>query len=370
MSPLKGLRVLDFSSLLPGPLASLFLAEAGADVVRIEKPPLGDDLRRNEPLFGPASASYAVLNRGKRAYVADMKDVSERAKVLTLAGKADVIIEQFRPGVIDRLGLGYDEVYSRNPRVVYCSITGYGPDGNFSDRAGHDLTYLAESGLLGLSVGSNGSPTLPPTVIADIAGGSYPALVNILLALLQRDVTNRGTHLKVSLTHNLQVMSYSYFAKYQVTSRAPAPNMEKLTGASPRYQIYGTLDGRWLAVAALEQKFWDRLVDLIDLPEKFRDERGQERSVIDAMREIFSSKSASYWKSHLTGEDVCAVVVATWEEAVAAGLISVENVGKVSVPGGDKSISTLRLPISEEFTVPDSTLPYPSLMTLEGNLPW
>lgn len=187
--PLDGIKVLDLSTLLPGPLATLMLAEAGADVVKLERPGRGDEMRTYEPKFGEASANYAVLNRGKRAYGVDFKDPAQRDRVLELAAEADVVMEQFRPGVADRLGLGYDAVRAVNPDVVYCSITGYGPTGPHAKRAGHDLNYLAESGLLGVVTDSTGAPGLPVTVLADIAAGTYPAVVNILLALRQRDRT-------------------------------------------------------------------------------------------------------------------------------------------------------------------------------------
>lgn len=368
--PLSGIKVLDFSTLLPGPLATLMLADAGADVVKLERPGPGDEMRNYQPRLGEASANYAVLNRGKRAYAVDFKDPAQRDRVLELATEADVVVEQFRPGVVDRLGIGYEQVSALNPHVVYCSITGYGPTGPHAQRAGHDLNYLAESGLLGVVTDATGAPSLPVSVLADITGGAYPSLVNILLGLRQRDITGQGSHLQVSMTDNLQVLAYGYFATHQAGGGWPRPGAELLTGGSPRYRIYRTADRRYIACAALEQKFWDRLVDLVGLEEKFRDDRGQEQAVITALAERFAARTADHWRSVLHGEDVCTVVVATWEEAVEAGFVDVDGPDQVATPGGDRSVSTLPSPISPTLRHPPGVKSYPSLAELGDASPW
>ncbi|AYL34100.1 CaiB/BaiF CoA transferase family protein [Streptomyces sp. PDY-4] len=368
--PLDGIKVLDLSTLLPGPLATLMLAEAGADVVKLERPGRGDEMRTYDPKFGEASANYAVLNRGKRAYGVDFKDPAQRDRVLELAAEADVVMEQFRPGVADRLGLGHDAVRAVNPDVVYCSITGYGPTGPHAQRAGHDLNYLAESGLLGVVTDSTGAPGLPVTVLADIAAGTYPAVVNILLALRQRDRAGEGTHLQVSMTHNLQVLGYGYFAAHQAGAGWPKPGAEQLTGGSPRYHVYPTSDGRHIACAALEQKFWERLVQLVGLDEKFHDDAGQEEDVVTALAARFAAETSDHWRSVLDGEDVCTVVVATFDEAVDAGLVDVDAPERVSAPGGDASFATLPSPVSAALRRAPGTAPYPSLAELGDASPW
>ncbi|OZF55793.1 CoA transferase [Rhodococcus sp. 14-2470-1b] len=369
--PLDGVKVLDLSTLLPGPLATLFLAEAGADVVKLERPGRGDEMRSYEPKFGDASANYAVLNRGKRAYGVDFKDPAQRDRVVELAAEADVVIEQFRPGVADRLGLGFDAIESVNPRVIYCSITGYGPTGPHAARAGHDLNYLAETGLLGVVRDSSGSPSLPVTVLADIAAGTYPAVVNILLALRQVDKTGKGRHIQVSMAHNLQVLSYGYFAAHQAGGSWPRPGAEQLTGGSPRYHIYPTSDGRHIACAALEQKFWDRLVALVGLDEKFHDDAGNEEAVISALTEVFSRHSAVHWREVLDGEDVCTVVVASWDEAVETSLVDVDAPERVSQPGDRQaSFATLPSPLVPGLRGVGETVPYPALQELPDGPLW
>ncbi|HYM57306.1 MAG TPA: CaiB/BaiF CoA-transferase family protein, partial [Solirubrobacteraceae bacterium] len=203
MTPLEGLKVLDFTSLLPGPLATLVLAEAGADVTKVERPGMGDDMRTYVPKFGVDAVNFALLNRGKRSVQIDLKAADARARMHALVERADVLIEQFRPGVMERLGLGPEAAHAINPRVIYCSISGYGQRGPLSDRAGHDLNYVAETGLLGLSRGADGEPVLPPALVADIGGGSYPAVINILLALIERERTGRGARLDIAMTDNV-----------------------------------------------------------------------------------------------------------------------------------------------------------------------
>src|SRR5262245_47228615 len=191
MQPLEGLLVLDFSTLLPGPLATLILAEAGAEVIKIERPG-GDEMRAWEPRWGSQSVNFALLNRGKKSIVVDLKDAHHREQLKPLMTRADVLVEQFRPGVMARLGLDYASVSAINPRIIYSSITGYGQTGPRRSVAAHDVNYMADSGLLSLSMGPPSHPVLPPALIADIAGGAYPAVMNIMLALRERDRTGRG----------------------------------------------------------------------------------------------------------------------------------------------------------------------------------
>lgn len=363
--------MLDLSTLLPGPLATLLLAEAGADVIKLERPGRGDEMRTYEPKFGEASANYAILNRGKRAFAVDFKDEDQRDRVLEMAAAADVVIEQFRPGVADRLGLGFDAVSAVNPAVVYCSISGYGATGPAATRAGHDLNYLAESGLLGVTRDSSGAPSLPVTVIADIAGGTYPAVMNILLALRQAERTGRGCHLQVSMAHNLQVMAYGYFATRQAGGGWPRPGAELLTGGSPRYQIYPTPDGRHIACAALEQKFWERLVTLTGLDEKFHDDAGQEHAVIAALAQRFWQHPSAYWRELLDGEDVCTVVVNTWDEAVETGLVEVDGSDLVAAPSDNlESIPALPTSVDPVLRRCGRTVAYPALESLPLGSPW
>lgn len=360
--------MLDLSSLLPGPLATLMLAEAGADVVKLERPIVGDEMRSYSPKLGEASANYALLNRGKKAYAVDFKDLGERSRVLDLIKDADVVMEQFRPGVADRLGLGYEAAASVNPGVIYCSITGYGSEGPHAQKAGHDLNYLAESGLLGVATEVTGKPSLPPTALADIAGGTYPAVVNILLALRRKEKTGKGARLEVSMVHNLQVLAYGYLATHRAGSGWPTPGQELLTGGSPRYNIYTTADNRHVAVAALEQKFWERLAAIIGLPTELMDDEGRERSVREVMERIFASRTSAQWRDVLDGEEVCTVVVNTFDEAVEAGFVTVDSSDRVT--DGHESAGALPSPIDPALRPGPSTVRYPSLAPLPSGSVW
>src|SRR4051795_13228695 len=270
--PLDGITVLDFSTLLPGPLATFMLAEAGAEVIKVERPG-GEDMRRFPPRLGAGSAAFAVLNAGKTSVVADLKTAEGRAKLQPLIGRADVLVEQFRPGVMERLGLGYDAVRAMNPRLVYCSISGYGQSGPRSQEAGHDINYQARTGLLSLAPGTTGSPSVPPALVADIAGGSFPAVLNILLALRQRDLTGEGCRLDIAMADAMFTFAWFGLAEGFAAGRFPGSQENMLAGGSPRYALYATADDRFLAVGAIEEKFWRAFCHGIGLPEPLRNDR-------------------------------------------------------------------------------------------------
>src|SRR5262245_39976758 len=314
MRPLDGILVLDFSTLLPGPLATLILAEAGAEVIKIERPG-GDEMRAWQPRWGSQSVYFALLNRGKKSVVIDLKDAEHREKLKPLIARADILVEQFRPGVMARLGLDYASVSAINPRVIYCSITGYGQTGPKRDVAAHDLNYIAESGLLSLSMGPLSHPVVPPALMADIAGGSYPAVMNILLALREREHTGRGRHLDVSMSDNLFTLTYWALGRGFATGEWPGNGTDLVTGGSPRYQLYPTRDGRILAVGAIEQRFWDTFCDVVGLDPDLRTDTRDPATTIARLRDIIAHESAATWSSRIAGRDCCCSIVATIEEA-------------------------------------------------------
>jgi alpha-methylacyl-CoA racemase len=300
---LDGTLVLDFTTLLPGPFATQLLAQAGARVIKIERPG-GDELRSYEPRIGDEAACFAILNHGKQCVTADLKAKEDRDRVLALAGECDVLVEQFRPGVLERLGLGYDSLRAVNPAIIYCSISGYGQTGPLAATAGHDLNYLAASGLLSLV----DQPVLPPVLIADLAGGAQPAVIEILLALSRRSRTGEGARIDVSMTHNLLNLIPCQVARGFLTRNWPSSGDDLVTGSSARYQLYRASDGGTVAVAALEDRFWRRFCELTDLPENATREMVAER---------IRSRPSTHWEQLLEHEDTCANVVRTLEEAVA-----------------------------------------------------
>jgi alpha-methylacyl-CoA racemase len=314
--PLAGITVLDFTTLLPGPLATLMLAEAGAEVIKIERPG-GEELRRHPPQIEGESAVYALLNRGKKSLVIDLKAPDAGARLAPLVARCDVLVEQFRPGVMARLGLGYEAVKAVNPRVIYCAITGYGQDGPRRDEAGHDLNYIAATGLLALAPGPADRPTVPPALIADIGGGSMPAVMNILLGLRRRDATGEGCFIDIAMADAMFTFAWHALASGFAERRFPGPGAARLTGGSPRYRLYPTRDGKLVACAALEQKFWLAFCAAIGLAGPLVDDRPDAAATAAAVAAIMAGRSADEWRPLLAVADCCATIVTDLEQAVA-----------------------------------------------------
>jgi len=349
---LAGLRVLDFSTLLPGPLATLMLAEAGAEVIKIERPDGGDAMRRDPHYF-------ALLNRGKRSLALDLKSEAARAALRPLVESADVLIEQFRPGVMQRLGLGYETLAAINPRLIYVSIAGYRSDGPEASRPGHDLTYAAESGLLSLAAGGDGAPVLPAALVADIAGGSYPAVLNVLLALRRRDASGRGCRVEIAMRDGLLPFLYEAIADRQALGIEPKAGYSPATGGSPRYQLYRTLDGRHLAVAAVEEKFWRNFCEAIGLPASFRDDARDPAATQQAVAERIASRSGAEWEARLDGLDVCCSLVRNVGEAMSRPELA--RLFDRSVRFDARTLGALPLPLSRSLLCDDACASAPAL---------
>jgi alpha-methylacyl-CoA racemase len=314
--PLSGILVLDFTTLLPGPLATLMLAEAGAEVIKIERPG-GEELRRFPPYVDGESAVYALLNRGKKSIVLDLKAPDDRARLAPLLERCDVVVEQFRPGVMARLGLDYESVKAVNPRAVYCAITGYGQDGPRRNEAGHDLNYIATTGLLALSPGPVDRPTVPPALIGDIGGGSMPAVMNILLGLRRRDTTGEGCFIDIAMADAMFTFAWHALASGFSERRFPAPGAARLTGGSPRYQLYRTRDGKLVACAALEQKFWLAFCAAIGLALPLVDDRADATATTKAIADIIANRTAQDWRPVFAAADCCCTIVMELEHAIA-----------------------------------------------------
>lgn len=308
MRPLAGIRVLDFSTLLPGPMATLLLAEAGAEVIKVE-PPGGEMMRHYAPRWGKESVNFALLNRGKKSLTADLKDTQARQRIVDLVKQVDVVVEQFRPGVMERLGLGYDALRKLNGKLIYCTITGYGQTGPRRDRAGHDLNYIGDTGLLALSSGSPGHRVVPPALIADIAGGAYPAVINILFALRQRDTTGEGAYLDIGMADNLFPFMYWAMGNGLAAGDWPDDGRELVTGGSPRYHLYDTRDGAVVAAAPLEPKFWAAFTQAIGLDPDYADDSKDPAATIACVAAIIASRTAAEWKPIFDAADCCCSIV-------------------------------------------------------------
>jgi crotonobetainyl-CoA:carnitine CoA-transferase CaiB-like acyl-CoA transferase len=315
MQPLSGLLVLDFSTLLPGPLASLMLAEAGAEVIKIERPG-GEEMRTFAPMWEGESAAFGLLNRGKKVVTLDLKTPEGREALKPLLARADILLEQFRPGVMERLGLGFETLHRDFPRLIYCSISGYGAKGPRASEAGHDINYIGNTGLLDLQPGPVGAPVVPPMLVADIAGGTFPAVINILLALRSRDQIGKGVHLDIAMTDAMFTFAWNALAIGHARGRFPASGEMRLVGASPRYQLYPTKDGRLVACGALEDKFWAAFTAAIGLACELIDDEKDARATRDAVAKIIASRSAEEWRPILAEADCCVTIVAPLAEAL------------------------------------------------------
>jgi crotonobetainyl-CoA:carnitine CoA-transferase CaiB-like acyl-CoA transferase len=348
--PLADIKVLDFSTLLPGPLASLLLVEAGAEVIKVERPGSGDEMRAYEPKWGADSVNFALLNRGKKSLALDLKDPAARARLEPLVREADVVIEQFRPGVMDRLGLGYDDVRRIRPDIIYCSITGYGQTGPKRDKAGHDLNYVGDAGLLALSMGDAERPVVPPALIADVAGGAYPAVMNILLALRERDRTGKGAYLDIAIADNLFPFMYWAIGNGVAAGQWPGNGDALVTGGSPRYQLYPTSDGEVLAAAPIEAKFWQAFCDAIDLDQAHRDDARDPRTTRDRVAEIIASKPADHWRAIFDEADCCCSMVRTVKQAMEDTHFKAHGLFDARIPGAEeREMSALPVPIAAAF---------------------
>lgn len=359
--PLTGVRVLDFSTLLPGPLATLILAEAGADVIKIERPGRGDEMRSYVPKFGTDSVNFAMLNRGKQSIAIDLKDAKARDQLLPLIKESDVVVEQFRPGVMERLGLGYEALNAINPRIIYCAITGYGQHGPRADVAAHDINYVAESGMLSLAAGADGVPIVPPALIADIGGGTYPAVINILLALRARDASGQGCKLDIAMGDNLFTFLYWAMGNGLVAGAWPKPGAELVTGGSPRFFIYRTRDEKFIAAAPLEQKFWENFCDAITLDARFRDDTKDRAATKQAVAIRLREKTAAEWQACFAGKDLCCCVVATLQEALEDAHFKARGVFDRQLTADGKSIVALPVPVAPVFRGTQTSASYPLL---------
>ena len=346
--PLEGLSVIDFTTLAPGPLASLMLANAGAEVIKVERPGIGDEMRVYKEAFGDNGVTFALLNAGKKSITADLKDVKNLNEIKILINKSDVVLEQFRPGVMTRLGLGYDDLSIDNPRLIYCSITGFGQTGPKASVAAHDLNYVADTGMLAVGDNSSGKPSIPPLLAADLAAGSYPAVMNILLALQQRARTGKGCYIDVSMTDCLFPLMFWCLGLGWGTGNWPEYGNQLLTGGSPRYQVYTTSDGRYLAVAALEERFWKEFCAIIGFDRASIDEGTQPKKVTAAIERIIQEQSSTYWRDAFENKDACAVIASTLEEAVGDAHYIARDVFDRKIQTGEGDIvSALPMPFDE-----------------------
>lgn len=319
--PLSGIRILDLSRLLPGAYASQMMADFGADVLKVEEPGSGD-YGRFMPPHGPNGMSlyFLAINRNKRSMTLNLKSQQGREIFLRLVRESDVVLESFRPGVLERLGLGYEQLKEVNKGIIYCAISGYGQDGPYRLRAGHDLNYAGYAGLLDYNRAANGEPAMPPTQLGDLAGGSYMAVIGILTALIGRAQTGEGRSIDVSMTEGVMSLLPLASTAYFNTHKAPKPGHSSLDGGLPCYNIYETKDGKHVTLAALEQKFWHtfctRIGHLELLPFHLPHGPAEREEAMTQLRAIFKTKTRDEWIAELADIDACVGPVYSLDEAL------------------------------------------------------
>lgn len=316
--PLSGVRVLDLTQLLPGPMCTLHLADMGAEVIKIEPPGSGDPVRGGKGKF---STMFLMLNRNKRSLEVDLRSEEGQDLMKKLVATADVLVEGFRPGVTERLGIGYEAMRDINPSLVYCSITGYGQDGPLAETAGHDINYQSLTGVLEQTGRAGGPPAQGNFPIADLAGGSMSAATGILAALFDAQRSGNGRHVDIAMADCLMSLNILSTTAWQQTGRQNIPRgQDFLSGGLACYSIYETSDGRHLAVGAVEMKFWSNFCDALERPDlKARGHLpGKEGDKAKAeVAEIIAKNTLEYWTAVFAKADACATPVLTIDEALA-----------------------------------------------------
>jgi crotonobetainyl-CoA:carnitine CoA-transferase CaiB-like acyl-CoA transferase len=357
--PLTGLRVLDLTRLLPGPYCTLLLADLGADVIKVEDTETGDYIRWTPPLHGEYSAAYYGLNRNKRSIKLNLKRDSGREAFLRLVEGADVVVESFRPGVMDRLGVGYEVLCQRNPAVVLCSITGYGQNGPYRDRAGHDINYISIGGITGFTGTRDGRLAMPGVQIGDIGGGGMSAAVAVLAALHHRSRTGEGQHCDVSMLDGAVCWLSVHAGRYFSEGVPPAPATVHLNGRHPCYNLYRCADG-YMSVGALEPKFWTELTEALGVPHLAASAyaQGEEADrAVDELERVFMTRTRAQWAEFLAGRDVCCEPVLDFDEVFANE--QVLHRGLVVDPGIGGPTPQLGFPFTMSATPPRVRRPAP-----------
>lgn len=317
--PLAGIRVLDLTRLLPGPMCALHLADMGADVIKIEDTGAGDYARSMGKVKVENAGLFLAVNRNKRALRLDLKQASAREAFLRLARKTDVIVESFRPGVMDKLGIGYEAVRAINPRIVYCAITGYGQTGPYRDFAGHDLNYCGYAGVTEQTGATGGDPVIPNFQIGDLLGGSLTAVMGVLAALLDAQRSGLGRYVDVAMTDSVLAHAVLPLAAHLDHGHTVPRGGDFLSGGLPCYHLYRTSDGGHMAVGAVEKKFWELCCDTLGRPDlkPLHFVAGAEAAHVKAeLAKIFAGNTRQFWTEKFAKADCCVTPVLTLEESM------------------------------------------------------
>lgn len=316
--PLEGVKVLDLSRLLPGPYCTMLMADMGADVVKIEDPEAGDYIRWWPPYVDGLSATFMALNRNKKSATLNLKHPRGAEIFLRLIERSDIVVESFRPGVLERLGVGYEKAASINPRIIYCALTGYGQDGPYRDFAGHDINFVGYTGVLSLNAPRGGKPIPAGAQIGDMTG-ALSALSGILAALYEREKSGLGQFVDISLTDSAFSMMPLVVASVVSGDQPQRAGETPLNGGQPCYGVYETSDGKHVCLGAIEPKFFKKFCELTGRKELaiLHFSNGKDRDRLDAeLTALFKTKTSAEWRDLLEKEDICFGPVNTPEEAI------------------------------------------------------
>ena len=318
--PLAGIRVLDLTRLLPGPVCTLHLADLGAYVIKIEDTGAGDYARTLGMRGKRPAPVFLAINRNKRSICIDLKKPEGQAVLRKLVESAQILVEGFRPGVMQRLGFGYEQCKALNPALVYCSISGYGQDGPYSDKAGHDINYIGYAGILDQIGIAGGDPAVPNLQIADILGGAVVPAMSILAALIDAQKCGEGRYVDVAMSEAVFAHNYQALAATALHGRPLARGEDLLSGREPCYGVYRTADNRHMAVGSLEKKFWDKVCDLLQRPDlkacHWEDRQRDAAWGKSEMKKLFASRTQQQWIALFADQDCCVTPVLAFDEAM------------------------------------------------------
>jgi len=342
-APLEGIKILDLSRLAPGPFCTMILGDLGADILKVEGPREGR--LAMVMAIEERAIAYNALERNKRSIVLNLKLEPARKIFYQLAEKADVIVEGFRPGVVKRLGVDYDTIKEINPRLIYCSLTGYGQDGPYSNLVGHDVNYISIGGALGIMGIPGGAPIIPSNLVADYAAGGMNAAIGILAALIAREKTGKGQYVDIGMADGVVSLMASSLSRYFETDEVPKRGNELLTGGVPFYSVYETKDGKYVSIGCLEPWFYENLCRALGREDfiPYQGAIGEKREeIFSAFREIFRTKTRDEWFDYLSQWDICVGKVYLLDELATDPQLIHRNMileldhpelGKVKQPG-------------------------------------
>ncbi len=362
--PLQDVRIVDFTRLYPGPFGTQLLGDLGADVIKVEDKNSPDYIRLFPPLFNKEGAGYMAVNRNKRSFAIDMKSEKGKKLFFKLVEKSDVVVEQYRPGIMEKMGLGYDKAKEVNPKIIYCSITGFGQTGPYSQIPGHDLNYMGLAGITDLIGVKDGPPVVPGIQIADVAGGGLMSVIGILSALAARNRTGRGQHIDVSMFDGILPFMGINYSYHLATGETLERGNTFLSGALLCYNVYRTKDNKYMTLGALEQKFWQRFCELVGRPEwteKLYIQGEEKEELASELSEIFLNKTRDEWVEMFRGEESMCDAVLSIDEVENDPHVKARNMIVVMDHPTEGKVKGIGIPIKFSDTKAEEIKPPPIL---------